>query len=157
MYLLDSILKNIGEPYVSIFSKNIATLFLRAFTAVNADEKARLQRLAGTWPGLFPPEVLSAVQRSWGGAGPHGTAAGQPPPPYGSHVLPGGVLPGVSAAGGLRGNVGGTATITLSAADPRVRHHIIKEYCTITSKNSIARRIDLARLGPLARRILGGL
>ena len=107
MYLLDSILKNIGEPYVSIFSKNIATLFLRAFAAVNADEKASLQRLAGTWPGVFPAEVLSAVQRSLGGAGAHGAAAGPPPPSYGGHVLPGGALPGVSAAGGLPGPRGG--------------------------------------------------
>ena len=43
------------------------------------------------------------------------------------------------------GNIGGTASVaasvTLSRADPLGRRHIIKEYCTTTSKDRIACRI----------------
>ena len=99
MYLLDSILKNIGEPYVSIFSRNVATLFLRAYTAVNVDEKARLQRLAGTWPGIFPPEVIVAVQRCWAGATATVPPAGASMPPYIAH--PGAAVPHPAGGGGM--------------------------------------------------------
>ena len=37
-------------------------------------------------------------------------------------------------AAGLRGGCEGAASVTLSPADPPGRRHIIKEYCTKTSK-----------------------
>ena len=55
-------------------------------------------------------------------------------------------------ARGLRRGCGGAASVTLSPADPPGRRHIIKDYCTKTSKEDCLR--DLARLEPLARRIL---
>ena len=54
-------------------------------------------------------------------------------------------------AAGLRRGCDGAAGVTLSPADPPGRRHIIKDYCTKTSKEDCLE--DLARLEPLARRI----
>ena len=45
------------------------------------------------------------------------------------------------ASGERRGSVEGASTVTLSAADPPGRRHIIKEYCRIINKDRKGLRI----------------
>ena len=81
MYLMDSIMKNIGQPYVSLFEKNLVGLFLGVYRQVLPPEQLSLGKLAGTWRGLLSQGTVTQV-----------LAAGQPAPvaaPPGQYGLPG--------------------------------------------------------------------
>ena len=49
LYLLDSISKNIGPPYVSLFCRFIERAFLSAYHAVDPSTKIKMEELLGTW------------------------------------------------------------------------------------------------------------
>jgi len=49
MYLMDSILKNIGGSYVTLFSNNLIKLFGQTFNLVDSDTQMKLKRLVNTW------------------------------------------------------------------------------------------------------------
>nr|KAJ3422484.1 hypothetical protein HK105_007863 [Polyrhizophydium stewartii] len=67
MYLMDSILKNVGGVYRSCFARNIVAVFKAAYAAVPPQDKARLQKLVGTWKTftttIFPPPTIAALER----------------------------------------------------------------------------------------------
>ncbi|GJN90071.1 hypothetical protein Rhopal_003069-T1 [Rhodotorula paludigena] len=48
-YLLDSISKNIGAPYLALFARFLERSFLSAYHAVDAPTKTKLEELLGTW------------------------------------------------------------------------------------------------------------
>ncbi|GAA5833559.1 hypothetical protein JCM3766R1_002574 [Sporobolomyces carnicolor] len=48
-YLLDSISKNIGPPYLALFARFLERTFLSAYHAVDATTKVKLEELLGTW------------------------------------------------------------------------------------------------------------
>ncbi|GAA5914453.1 hypothetical protein JCM6882_003022 [Rhodosporidiobolus microsporus] len=48
-YLLDSISKNIGAPYLTLFSRFLERSFLSAYHAVDSATKTKLEELLGTW------------------------------------------------------------------------------------------------------------
>ncbi|GAA5832500.1 hypothetical protein JCM11251_001348 [Rhodosporidiobolus azoricus] len=48
-YLLDSISKNIGAPYITLFSRFLERSFLSAYHAVDSSTKTKLEELLGTW------------------------------------------------------------------------------------------------------------
>lgn len=48
-YLLDSICKNIGAPYIALFSRFIERAFLSAYHAVDPVTRTKLEELLGTW------------------------------------------------------------------------------------------------------------
>ncbi|GAA5820627.1 hypothetical protein JCM10212_005713 [Sporobolomyces blumeae] len=48
-YLLDSISKNIGPPYLSLFSRFLERAFLSAYHSVDPATKVKLEELLGTW------------------------------------------------------------------------------------------------------------
>ncbi|GAA5909393.1 hypothetical protein JCM5296_007023 [Sporobolomyces johnsonii] len=48
-YLLDSISKNIGPPYLALFSRFLERAFLSAYHSVDAATKVKLEELLGTW------------------------------------------------------------------------------------------------------------
>ncbi|GAA5872978.1 hypothetical protein JCM3774_004890 [Rhodotorula dairenensis] len=48
-YLLDSICKNIGAPYLALFSRFIERAFLSAYHAVDPVTRTKLEELLGTW------------------------------------------------------------------------------------------------------------
>ncbi|BGP17362.1 hypothetical protein JCM10213_003406 [Rhodosporidiobolus nylandii] len=48
-YLLDSISKNIGAPYLALFSRFLERSFLSSYHAVDASTKTKLEELLGTW------------------------------------------------------------------------------------------------------------
>ncbi|KAI8893999.1 hypothetical protein BC833DRAFT_606532, partial [Globomyces pollinis-pini] len=68
LYLMDSILKNVGRSYRQLFQKNLVSNFAAAFAVVDQNEKESLKKLIHTWrthPGgyLFPSHVIGAVEK----------------------------------------------------------------------------------------------
>eukprot|EP00127_Corallochytrium_limacisporum_P001331 Clim_evm21s51 gene=Clim_evmTU21s51 len=91
LYLIDSILKNVGKPYPALFSKVIANAFNDMYH--KSDEKTRhnMRRVRATWnAGLFPQDVLEKIDRYIVSAPPtKGTEPPpQPAPAYGHHQQP---------------------------------------------------------------------
>ncbi|GAA5939965.1 Pcf11p [Sporobolomyces koalae] len=48
-YLLDSISKNIGAPYLALFARFLERTFLSAYHSVDSATKVKLEELLGTW------------------------------------------------------------------------------------------------------------
>lgn len=69
LYLLDSICKNVGEPFVSCFSGKLAEVFRHAWVVGAPGLHKPLRKLAGTWVSVFPVHVMSAVEASMAHAG----------------------------------------------------------------------------------------
>lgn len=49
LYLLDSISKNIGPPYINLFCRFIERRFLEAYQVVDPATKTKMEELLGTW------------------------------------------------------------------------------------------------------------
>ncbi|KAF9091846.1 hypothetical protein BGX29_010730 [Mortierella sp. GBA35] len=66
LYLIDSIIKNVGGPYLNLFARTIVTLFLDAYTVVDSSAKASFEKVLGTWPNwntqLFPRELIAKIE-----------------------------------------------------------------------------------------------
>ncbi|KAI8928238.1 hypothetical protein BC831DRAFT_412011 [Entophlyctis helioformis] len=85
MYLMDSILKNIGGVYKDYFAKTLVATFTTAYASVDSSDKQRMQKLAGTWKSypsgpLFSPGVFAQIERLFSSA-PSGNGAAAAPPP----------------------------------------------------------------------------
>ncbi|KAG0230098.1 hypothetical protein BGW41_002595 [Actinomortierella wolfii] len=78
LYLIDSIIKNVGNPYVDLFGQNIVGLFLDAYTVVDQNAKTSFAKVLGTWPNwatpLFPRATINRIERAL-------QATRQPQPP----------------------------------------------------------------------------
>lgn len=63
MYLMDSILKNIGGIYLEIFSDHIVDVFIRTFRASTSEIQRKLLDLLKTWKkfSLFKKEQLQDI------------------------------------------------------------------------------------------------
>eukprot|EP01041_Mallomonas_annulata_P001448 gene1448-2788_t len=63
-YLVDSILKNVGGPYVSLFSSHIVEVYRRVFDELNEKDKARLDYMLSTWEQrrILPKDFLLAMR-----------------------------------------------------------------------------------------------
>ncbi|KAI9286316.1 hypothetical protein BC943DRAFT_342727 [Umbelopsis sp. AD052] len=71
IYLVDSICKNVGEPYIQLFARNIASLFLESYTRAEVSTRRSFERLLQTWKNgmpdgrpVFSRSVLEPVERS---------------------------------------------------------------------------------------------
>lgn len=64
LYLLDSIVKNIGDVYVHKFSRNLYNVFRAVYSSAAPQTKSSLHRLLNTWPPLFGLELVNALRRS---------------------------------------------------------------------------------------------
>eukprot|EP01094_Clydonella_sp_ATCC50884_P024897 TRINITY_DN6376_c0_g1_i2.p1 TRINITY_DN6376_c0_g1~~TRINITY_DN6376_c0_g1_i2.p1 ORF type:complete len:471 (+),score=37.49 TRINITY_DN6376_c0_g1_i2:386-1798(+) len=53
LYLLDSIVKNIGEPFRGLFAERIVPLFLGVYDGAGASERQSLVKLLATWKSVF--------------------------------------------------------------------------------------------------------
>merc|ERR1719264_1691971 len=62
LYLLDSIIKNHGDPYRAVFQPNLVSTFAAVFEAIE-DPRIRisLHKLRNTWNSLFDPRVLESL------------------------------------------------------------------------------------------------
>ncbi|CAO1617959.1 unnamed protein product [Parajaminaea phylloscopi] len=87
LYLLDSISKNIGPPYTSLWAQRIAHLFLESYRIVDQPTKMRMEELLNTWRSgardgtpLFGGDAQWEIERNlYGSQGVPPQIAGPPP------------------------------------------------------------------------------
>ena len=62
LYLLDSIIKNHGDPYRVVFQPNLVSTFASVFEAIeDPNIRMSLYKLRNTWNSLFDPRVLESL------------------------------------------------------------------------------------------------
>ncbi|KAG0100700.1 hypothetical protein BGZ93_007690 [Podila epicladia] len=67
LYLIDSIIKLVGGPYLDLFERIIVNLFLDTYSVVDSTTKASIERVLRTWPNfqtqLFSRETVTRIER----------------------------------------------------------------------------------------------
>ncbi|KAG0027968.1 hypothetical protein BGZ81_005130 [Podila clonocystis] len=67
LYLIDSIIKLVGGPYLDLFERIIVNLFLDAYSVVDSSTKASIEKVLRTWPNfqtqLFSRETVARIER----------------------------------------------------------------------------------------------
>ncbi|KAF7697080.1 pre-mRNA cleavage complex 2 protein Pcf11 [Silurus meridionalis] len=61
LYLVDSIVKNVGGQYLEVFAKNLVTSFICVFEKVDENTRKCLFKLRSTWDEIFPLKKLYAL------------------------------------------------------------------------------------------------
>jgi hypothetical protein len=61
LYLLDSIVKNLGGDYISLVTQNLVSTFCSAFEQADEQMRRDLFKLRQTWPPYFPTKKLHAI------------------------------------------------------------------------------------------------
>ncbi|KAA6426564.1 MAG: pre-mRNA cleavage complex 2 Pcf11-like [Trebouxia sp. A1-2] len=61
LYLVDSILKNVKEPYISLFCRNLIQVFFDVWQ--QREVHPQLLKLLATWDGIFPPQLLTVLKQ----------------------------------------------------------------------------------------------
>lgn len=95
LYVLDSISKNIGSPYVTLWGQRIAHIFLETYRLVDQPTKVRMEELLNTWrtagqggQPLYGGEAQWEIERTlYGSRGPPSAQPShlQPPAGFGTH------------------------------------------------------------------------
>lgn len=64
LYLLDSISKNVGEPFRSLFTPTLSDVMFTVWTSASGGPRLHhsLERLLSTWASVFPSDTLETVR-----------------------------------------------------------------------------------------------
>ncbi|KAF7719222.1 Uncharacterized protein PECH_008247 [Penicillium ucsense] len=72
LYVVDSIVKNVGTPYTLFLGRNMYQTFMNAYTLVDAQTRRKLDEMLKTWkepvPGsldtrpVFPPDITRSIE-----------------------------------------------------------------------------------------------
>ncbi|KAJ0322581.1 hypothetical protein Brms1b_001957 [Colletotrichum noveboracense] len=115
LYVLDSIVKNVGTPYTLFFGAKLYQTFMEAYAAVDGQVRRKMDEMLRTWkepvPGsldkrpVFAPEVTQPIEsalmkaRTSALQAQQGRGRGRPGAPYRETPTPPGVRPGSNHQG----------------------------------------------------------
>ena len=72
LYVLDSVVKNVGTPYTLFLGRNLYSIFMNAYSLVNLNVRKKLDEMLSTWEGpvpgsldsrpVFPPDTTRQIR-----------------------------------------------------------------------------------------------